>query len=167
MDLNRIFEENNTIFNSPIEFALRCLCIINNENNQGIDLERIVYYDYLILNTGDFTDIESIHPPLPFRGAQVLIKREIIKIALRLLLSKQLIDIKFSNSGIRYYKNNLTHPFIGFLESEYLLELNERISWVSNHFHTFNDANLTEYISLNLEKWGGEFIKESIFRNSL
>ncbi|WP_149205792.1 ABC-three component system middle component 2 [Flavobacterium johnsoniae] len=166
MDINKLFENNNLVFNSPLEFSLRCLCIINHEKNQGIDLNKLVYYDYLILNTGDISDLASMHPAIPFRGAQVLVKREVIKQALSLLISKQLIDLKFDNDGIRYYKNDLTSPFVNYLESEYIMDLHKRISWVSEHFFSYKDDELSGFINSNMDKWGGEFIKESIFRNT-
>lgn len=165
--MKNVFEQNSVIFNSPLEFSLRCLCIIEKNENQGIDLDRLVYYDYLILNTGDITELSSIHPALPFRGAQVLVKREIIKQALVLLISKQLVDLKFDNNGMRYYKNNLTTPFLSFFGSDYLIELDKRVSWVSQNFSSHSDTKLNEYINNNLDKWGGEFVKESIFRNTI
>lgn len=164
--MNNLFEQNISVFNSPLEFSLRCLCIINKEENQGIDLDRLVYYDYLILNTGDIADLPSLHPALPFRGAQVLVKREIIKHALVLLISKQLIDLKLDKKGIRYFKNKLTSPFISFLESNYLKELDRRITWVSENFNNYSDDKLNDFINKNMDKWGGEFVKESIFRNT-
>lgn len=167
MGMKNVFEQSSVVFNSPLEFSLRCLFIIEKDENQGIDLDRLVYYDYLILNTGDITDIASIHPPLPFRGAQVLVKREIIKHALVMLISKQLIDLKFDANGIRYYKNNLTSPFVSFLESDYVKELDRRVTWVSQKFSSYSDTKLNDYIKINLDKWGGEFVKESLFRNTI
>ncbi|QEE49112.1 hypothetical protein FUA48_05810 [Flavobacterium alkalisoli] len=166
MDIKNIFRETNTVFNSPLEFALRCLCILDNSKTQGIDLERLVYYDYLILNTGDFTDLPSIHTPLPFRGAQVFVKREFIKEGLKILISKQLIELKFEEQGIRYYKTHLTNPFLQFINCDYYFKLKERIELVSNYFKNYTDEQLTNYINENLEKWGGEFVKESLFRNT-
>lgn len=166
MDIETLFGQNTLIFNSPLEFSLRCACIIEKDQNQGIDLDRLVYYDYLILNTGDIADIPSIHPALPFRGAQVLVKREIIKHALVILISKQLVDVKFDPKGITYYKNELTSAFVKFLESSYVIELTRRINWVSERFANYSDVKLSEYIDSNLEKWGGEFVKEAAFRNT-
>lgn len=164
---DNVFERSTKVFNSPIELALRSMLIIHEEGEGGIDLDRLIYYDYFITNTSDIGDLESIHPPLPFRGSQVLVKREIIQDGLNILLVKELINMNFHESGIRYCSNALTEPFVSYFTSGYFNKLRERVKWVSNRFKSFSDVQLKDYVNENLSKWGAEFIKESLFREDL
>jgi len=165
--INNIFEiRNSKSFNTPLEYALRSLFLIKYAGNIGIDLDRLIAYDYLLLNTGDIDNApESIHPAIPFRSAQLLIKREIIQKGLSILLSKGLINIQFTKKGFLYYPNQLTEVFLGYFETEYAELLENRANWVINSFNNYNSKQLERFISKNLDKWGGEFVNESFFRD--
>jgi len=159
---------NTKIFNTPIEISLRLLLIISTNGESGISLDRLLIYDYLILNSGDIEDAPaSLHPALPSRSSQLLVKRELVQKALQILSSKELLKIKFSKKGILYCPTKLSLPFIKYFESEYFLELNIRVKWVVEKFNTKTNKQLDNYINSNLSKWGSEFISESYFREEL
>ena len=149
--MNNPFEHRGKIFNTPIEYALRSLLIITKIGSNGIDIDRLIAYDYLVLNSGDIQGgPESIHPPIPFRSAQILIKRDIIKKGINILLSKELIGIKYSKQGIYYIPTDLTLGFITYLNSKYFISIQERISWVINQFANYSDNKLKKMIDSNL-----------------
>ena len=158
----------NRIFNSPLEIALRVLLILNFGKKTAFTLERLIIYDYLILNSGDLERApESLHPALPNRSSQLLVKRELLQKALLILASKELILIKYKKAGIQYAPSKLSEPFISYFESQYYVELKERVIWVAETFRNKTDKNLEKLISKNLEKWGSEFINESYMRDEL
>jgi|SRR5690554_6798676 len=158
----------NRIFNSPLEIALRVLLILSFGKKNSFSLERLIIYDYLILNSGDIENApESLHPSLPNRSSQLLVKRELLQKALLILASKELIVIKYAKPGIQYAPSKLTEPFVSYFESQYYENLKERIIWVAEAFKSRNDKSLEKFISLNLEKWGSEFLNESYMREEL
>ena len=54
-DLSNIFEARNVnVFNSPLEIGFRILYILNGIYPIQIDINRLVIYDYFLLNSGDF-----------------------------------------------------------------------------------------------------------------
>ena len=85
-------ERRLELFNSSIESALRCLIII--EKMKPVSLEMLVIYDYLCLNTEDFGGPNSLHAPVPNRNVQILVRRKIIKDDLKILIAKELINVK-------------------------------------------------------------------------
>jgi hypothetical protein len=46
------------------------------------------------------------------------------------------------------------------MEEPYTKKLQERAKWVIEHFGGYSDHELVEFFKANLDRWGGEFIRE-------
>jgi hypothetical protein len=79
---------------------------------------------------------------------------------LNLLVSKGLIDIKYSKTGIKYKASDKTRPFVSHFESQYSIKLKERAKWLVQEFEDMSDAKLTALMNSNLGKWGSEFTRD-------
>jgi|TARA_B110000908_G_C10109637_1_gene382423 hypothetical protein len=165
-DLSNIFEARNVnVFNSPLEIGFRILYILNGIYPIQIDINRLVIYDYFLLNSGDFPNgPKSLHPPIPHRSSQIIIKPLLIKDAIILMQSKELLDVIFSEEGIKYKSNELTKRFIELQENEYSKKLFEISSWINNQFSILSEDKLNVLVKNNIPNWGGEFIYESLIR---
>ena len=156
------------VFNSPLEIALRVLLILHLNGKKSLSMERLIIYDYLIIHSGDLPDApKSLHPSLPNRSSQLLIKRELMQKALLILSSKELISIKYEKSGIQYAQSKLAEPFISYFDSVYFNKLKESTKWVTETFNKKTDKGLDKIINVNIDKWGSEFINESYMREEL
>ena len=165
MNKTNPFEHRGKVFNTPLEYALRALIIIENCTEKGIDIGRLVNYDYLVLHTNDLPDgPESLHPPIPYRSAEILIKRTLIQKGLNILLSKELIIIKYKKQGIFFYPSNLSEKILSCLNSNYYMLLKENVSWVINKFGHLSDIQLDKFMADNISKWGSEFNNEVFIR---
>jgi hypothetical protein len=162
------FEERNTrIFNSPLEIGLRLLYILNEVYPKACDLQRLIYYDYILVHSSDVPNgPKSIHPSIPHRTSEILVKRELVKKGLTLMNSKQLIQSVFDSTGILYSATELTKPFLEYNNSEYAVSLKTVSKWLVNKFESYNDEDLSQFIKNNMDVWGGEFSKESILRGT-
>jgi len=165
-NIKNIFEERNAnVFNSPLEIGFRTLYILNGISPTEIDLNRMVIYDYFLLNSSDFPNgPSSLHPPIPHRSAQIIIKPLIMKDALVLMRSKELIDMVFSADGIKYKANDLTKRFIELQENEYSKKLVTLSAWIKDQFGNYTDERLKILVENNIPNWGGEFIYEALIR---
>lgn len=165
--IENIFEKKNTnVFNSPLEIGFRILFILQGIFPKEIDLNRLVIYDYFLLNSADFPNgPKSLHPPIPHRSSQIIIKPLIIREAIALMRSKELIEIIFSDEGVKYKANGLTSKFIELQESVYSQKLVELSSWINSQFGEFNDKKLKILVENNIPNWGNEFIYESLIRD--
>ena len=155
-----VFEGNfeQRPFNTPLEYGFRALFILDAADNVAMDLQRIVSYDYLLVHTSDVPrGPKSLHPAVPHRGAELLVKRSAIQAGLHLMLSRELIKVVFAAEGILYQATNLTGRFVRLLMSQYSKELAERASWVTKQFYEYTDEELASYISQNVGQWGSEF----------
>ena len=67
-----------TLFNSALETGVRALVILVANFPAALDLQRLVDFDYLVVHSGDVDGPESLHPPLPMREGELLVRRKIM-----------------------------------------------------------------------------------------
>ncbi|EGQ9043636.1 threonine transporter, partial [Vibrio parahaemolyticus] len=124
-----------SVFNSPIETGLRSLTLLEAGYPNAYDLERITYYDYLLVHSGDIEGgPNSIHPNTPHRSGELLIRRPIIEKGLAVMISRGLVDIDYSQSGIRYIATELSTPFLDSLQANYTRKMIDTAIWVVEIF---------------------------------
>ena len=154
-----------SVFNSPIETGLRCLTILEAGYPKLYDIERITYYDYLLVHSGDIMGgPESIHPSTPHRTGEMIIRRPVIEEGLKIMISRGLIDVSYSSSGIEYLATDFATPFLDSLQANYTKKIMEVSCWVVNEFDSLLIEDLKVLIKGNMDVWGGEFLSESIVR---
>lgn len=165
----KLFENRDTrIFNSPLEIGLRSLYILNELHPNGCDLQRLVYYDYILVHSSDVPNgPQSIHPRIPHRSSEILVKREVLKKGLTLMYSKQLVEFTFDLTGIAYKATDITRPFLNYNTSEYGNKLKEIAIWLVDNFKDYSDERIATFIKNNLDVWGGEFSRESLLRGMI
>lgn len=145
-------------FNSSLEYGFRALFILNAADGAAMDLQRMVSYDYLLVHSGDVRGgPESLHPAVPHRGTELLVKRSSIQAGLNQMLSRELLEVAFAPEGILYRASELTGRFLQLLVSSYALDLAKRARWVTNIFGHLSNDELASFMATNVEYWGGEF----------
>lgn len=164
--INNVFEHRNiNLFNTPLEVGLRMLYVLNTFKSIEIDMNTLVIFDYLLLNSNDFPQgPKSIHPSIPHRSTQMIIKPPILREGLNLMISKDLIDISFTDEGIKYKANELTGKIIELLDNTYSKQLLEISFWIKKQFENYDFKKLDLFVKNNIPNWGSEFIYESLIR---
>lgn len=152
-------------FNSVIECGLRSLVILEHAFPRYYDLQRLVFYDYLLVHSGDAGGPKSIHPATPYRSGEVLVKRHILERGLLLMLSRKLVVREYDKTGIVYQASENATSFMDSLESRYVELLKERAVWVSSTFDEYRDKQLNRFFQDNLERWGSEFEREALLKH--
>lgn len=161
LDINR----EAHLFNTPLEVGLRCLLLLSEIKDKSCDLQRLIYYDYFLVHYGDVDDnYKSLHPNTPHRSGEVLVKREIVAKGLLLMSKKQLVNVDFKESGIIYIATEFSSSFLNYFESNYIKKLRKFSELVISRFDSYSDEELRKYMSKNIDRWGGEFSKEALFR---
>lgn len=152
------------LYNTPYEVGIRVLTLLN-FIAIPIDLQRIIYYDYLILHFGDIDkNYESLHPSNPYHITELYVRRKFIQEALDLICKKGLIEITLSRRGFLYSSNEMGRKFIKCFDSVYFRKLEKFAQLVAEYFKDFSDSELDIYISSNIGKWKDEFETEPLFR---
>lgn len=156
------------VFNSPLEAGLRCLIVLNSGYPNSYDLGRLVFYDYMLVHSGDVEGGPvSLHPATPHRSGEVLIRRPVLESGLQLLVSRGLITVMYKEDGIYYSASEFSSPFIDSLSSNYVCELESKSHWLVDTFDSYSLKSIQDMVNSNLENWGGEFVSESILRGSI
>lgn len=153
-------------FNTPIESGLRSLAILNAVQPQYYDLQRLVYYDYLLVHSGDINGGPvSLHPAVPHRSGQLLVRRDLIEKGLDLMFARELIDKRYSKSGVTYGATKLTNLFLNLLETPYAKQIRLNAAWVAKEFKDYNDKKLSRFMDAQLGRWGAEFKQDALLRD--
>lgn len=152
-------------FNTPIEAGFRLLFALERTGGQSLDLQRLVSYDYLLVHSGDVEGgPASLHPAVPFRGSELLVKRDLVRSGLDAMFSKELLEKRFETTGICYRASALTGAFLKLLTSAYASALRIRAEWVVTRFVDYSDAELEKYMTANVGRWGAEFDRLTIIK---
>lgn len=154
------------IYSSDLEISLRLMAILQFYVESPISIERLVVYDYLILHGNDiFPELQSLHPKSPNSSNEFLIKRELFKRGLHLLISKELIKVNISKTGVGYQSSQLTAKFCDKLNSAYSRRLYQTVQSVINACLIYSDLALESRIKDRLLTQDSIFKNESVFLN--
>jgi len=151
-------------FNTPIETGLRALYLLSVSAPTKIDLQRLIFYDYLLVHSSDPEGPPSLHPAIPHRSGELLVRRQLLSLGLDLMFSKELLIKSFEPTGVFYSASELTDPFLTHLGSPYSQRLRQLAQWVNEAFRTYSDSELSTYMNQHLGRWGAEFTRESVLR---
>ena len=153
------------LFNTPLECGFRMLFLLHAAAPKARDLQRLISHDYLLVHSGDATGGPiSLHPPVPFRGAEWLVKRDVLNAGLNQMFARGLLLKNATAAGIVYQRSELTAAFIGLLKAPYAELLMERAYWVEDQFGSMSDDRLTGYMTENVGRWGAEFERLTALR---
>lgn len=153
------------IFNSPLECGLRALAVLLEAYPAKFDLQRLVYYDYLLVHSGDVAEgPASLHPAVPHRSGEITVRRALVRRGIEFMMMKALVCRDYTESGIMYYAGEDAAAFADMLASPYSAMLRERSRWAVSRFGELSDGELSEFIRLRSSQWGAEFVFESFFR---
>ncbi len=144
-------------FNSPLEAGLRAVCVLVPAHPRAFDVQRLVAFDYLVVHSGDMGGPESLHPTLPNRSAELLVRRKVVERGLYLMQHRGLALRCVDASGIRYMAGELAHTFLGSLAAPYLEALRERGAWVAESFGGMADEALRHAMDQVFGRWIEEF----------
>ena len=143
-------------FNTPLETGIRSLGILVASYPKAFDLQRLVAFDHLVVHTADIGGPESLHPELPMRSAELLVRRGLVERGL-LMISRGLIERQADVSGIVYRAGEFAETFFASLTSPYLVALRERATWISLTFSDMEEDAFREAMNAAFGRWIEEF----------
>lgn len=147
--------------NSPIEFGLRALVLLSQIEGEGIDIDRLLIYDYLLTNSGEFNkEFPSLHVETPYRYSKLMVKREVLKEGVKMFSDHGLIDVTLTDCGIYYKKSIYTDVFLVNMTSKYKQRLVEISKWINDNIHCKNENKIEEEINSKILQYGIEFYND-------
>jgi hypothetical protein len=144
-------------FNSPIETGMRALILLAESYPAQLDLQRILEFDYILVHTQDVDGPPSIHPALPLRSGELLVRRQLIERGLLLMISRGLVSRHATEQGFTYQAEDDAGPFLDALTAEYLDDLKDRATWVVDRFSQISNTEIRTMLSEIYDQWSREF----------
>lgn len=144
------------IFNSPFELGIRMVYLLQALAPHGADLQKLVLLDYAIVYSADLNGPSSLHTPIPYRGAELMSRRELIEQGLYLMSTRGLVTASWGSEGIDYFAGATARAMTGSLTSTYLLDLENRCDWVAEQFGSATSGELIAGFAESGHLWGAE-----------
>lgn len=144
-------------FNSALETGVRTLAMLIASYPKAHDLGRLVQYDYLTVHSADADGPPSLHPPLPLRSGELLVRRGLIESGLRLMMSRSLVRRELHVDGLLYAAEEVAGAFFDNMRSAYIVALRKRAAWVAATFDELSEDELDTIIKRLFKAWTTEF----------
>lgn len=149
------------LFNSALETGVRTVFVLDASHPRPLDLLQLTWLDYLVVHTGDIGGPPSLHPDVPARMGELLVRRHLVQDGLNLVRRLHLVDATFDPSGIRYRASDAAPSFIELMRASYSQDLKTRAKWLMDHFAEKDDSAMERYVAQKIGRWAVEFQGES------
>jgi hypothetical protein len=136
---------------------VRAVAVLGAAHPVSFDLQRLVALDYLLVHTGDIGGPASLHPPIPMKSAEFLIRRKLVEQAVLLMMTRDLVNRDASAEGIRYGAGESAAVFLNALQSDYMKALKARASWLVARVGHLSDAEFRGVMRRFFDQWVEEF----------
>jgi hypothetical protein len=149
------------LFNSPLETGVRAVVILDAVFPRGFDVGHLTWCDHLVVHTADIGGPESLHPDIPQRTGELLVRRRLVEAGVGLMRRLHMIDAEVGDAGIRFRASEESSAFVEALRSEYATQLRQRAAWLATYLKEHSDDHLAELISNRIGRWAVEFQGEA------
>lgn len=145
------------LFNSPMETGVRATIVLDALYPRGLDLARVTWLDHLVVHTADIGGPPSLHPDVPQRTGEFLVRRRLVEDGLNMMRRLHLVETKSTEAGILYTASEEATAFCDSLRSEYGRDLKNRAEWLASYLRDRTDAEIEELINEKIGLWSVEF----------
>lgn len=129
-------------FNSALEIGSRIVALLYASYPSPLDIQKIIRLDYLMIHSGDVGGPESLHPPIPQRSGELLIKHDLVRRGIYLMISRGLIKQLSEPDGFKYVADDEASTFVSSFKSSYYNDLCKRADWVISTYSEHSVADL-------------------------
>jgi hypothetical protein len=150
-------------FNSTLETGIRSLVVLEALYPRQCDLIELTWFDHIVVHTGDFggEDVpESLHPDLPNRTGELLVRRQLVERSLRLLQQVHLVTVVETENGVEFSASEEAPSYLDLLQSPYSAELKRRAKWMAKTLNNLTTSQIRELIEDKIGRWTAEFQHE-------
>lgn len=149
-------------FNSPLETGVRSVVILNASYPQAYDLFQLTWLDHLVVHSADVGGPPSMHPDVPQRSGEILIRRRLVENGLNMMRRLHMVEVVAYKQGVLYRASGEAAPFVALMSTEYALLLKERAKWLADGIGKLSHEGMSDLIINRLGKWNIEFDKKNI-----
>jgi hypothetical protein len=147
-------------FNSQLETGIRALVVLEAFYPRRCDLLEMTWLDHLVVHTGDLDgeDVpESLHPDLPNRAGELLVRRQLVEKSLLLMQQVHLVEVFETEDGIAFGASEDAPSYLDLLQAPYSLALKERAKWMANRLASMQTSEMRALIEGRIGRWTADF----------
>src|SRR5215208_3367302 len=105
-------QRTELLFNSTFETGVRAVVLLEAAYPRAFDLAWLTWLDHLVVHTGDIGGPESLHPDVPERTGELLVRRRLVEQSISEMRRLHLIDANISSEGISYAASDEASAFV-------------------------------------------------------
>lgn len=154
-------EQPPELFNSALETGVRTVVVLDAAFPRAFDVGYLTWCDHLVVHTADIGGPESLHPDIPQRTGELLVRRRLVEAGVSLMRRLHMIDAEIGETGIRFRASEESSAFVEALRSEYATQLRQRAAWLATYLKRHSDDQLSALISDRIGRWAVEFQGEA------
>lgn len=147
-------------FNSTLETGIRALVVLEAFHPRRCDLMEMTWLDHLVVHTGDLDgeDVpDSLHPDLPNRAGELLVRRQLVERSLRLMQQVHLVEVHETEEGVQFAASEEAPSYLDLLQTPYSTELKRRAGWMAERLAGLTTPELREIVEATVGRWTAEF----------
>lgn len=145
------------LFNSPLETGVRSVVLLNEAYPKAFDLKELTWLDHLVVHTGDISGPDSLHPNVPHRDGELLVRRSLVEQGISLMRQMNMIEAIYGSQGVMYSASDQAGPFVKLMRTEYGCELKARAKWLISNVESHDTHYLRDIVSKKIGRWTVEF----------
>lgn len=153
----RTDEPAPALFNSALETGVRTVIVLDAVYPRALDTAYLTWCDHLVVHTADIGGPSSLHPDIPQRTGELLVRRRLVEDGVNLMRRLHMVDAKVDESGIRFVASEESSSFVESLRTDYAAELKDRATWLASYLSERTDEELAALISERIGRWAVEF----------
>lgn len=145
-----------SLFNGPLETGLRAVIVLDACFPRTLDATKLTWLDHLVVHTADVGGPRSLHPNIPQRTGELLIRRRLVEEGLQLMRKLHMVAVLADADGICFQATEGAAPFVEGLKTDYATQLKICARWITEYFIK-NEENFSLMIEDKVGKWAVEF----------
>ncbi|MFT9382200.1 ABC-three component system middle component 2 [Gluconobacter sp.] len=145
------------LFNSALETGVRAIVFLNAAFPRAFDLAQLTWFDYLVVHTADVGGPKSLHPDLPQRTGELLVRRRVVEEGVLLMRRLHMINAIANDYGIAYQASEEAYALVETMHVPYALNLKARAEWLAQKLHGLSSDQLADLIANKIGRWALEF----------
>lgn len=148
------------LFNSALETGVRSALILDAARPRSFDLAHLTWLDHLVVHTADIGGPPSLHPDIPQRDGELLVRRRNVEAGLVLMRRLHMIVASYSDAGISYHATDEAGLFAQLVRSSYGKALKARADWLVDYVASDASGALVQLVTEKIGRWSIEFQTE-------
>lgn len=145
------------LFNSPLEAGIRAVVVLEHLRPETLDLAEMVLFDHVVVHTADLGGPPSLHPEIPGRKGELLVRRRLVESSLQLMQRCHLVDREGAEEGIVYRASEEAAAYVELLETDYSVQMKACARWLAEQVKNHGKTQFKRLVRERIGDWTDAF----------